>query len=95
MPRTLTPDDDVDRILVRIARDYVDSDTLPAALLAVAIASEHGNDVAQRRALRELRALLAIDPPRQTSDANDDAVVYRLCSTCQTVHTAANCMETR
>jgi hypothetical protein len=91
---TLMPNADVDRLLIRIAKDYVDSDTLPVALLALATAYEHGNEYAVQRALRDLRALLAIDTPRPDDD-EEDALVYRLCAKCHKLHAKpAECVVT-
>lgn len=91
MPRTLTPDDDLDRILIRLAREVMDSDTMIAALLAIDVAAKQGHGPALRRALDDVRALAGIG----YLPDDDGAVIYRLCSTCQRVHQGPGCTETR
>lgn len=90
MTRTLLLDDDLDRILVRLAREIVDSDTIIAAFLALHVAERQGHGPGIRRALDDVRALAGL-----SRKPDDDAVIYRLCSTCQKLHAEPACTETR
>lgn len=92
MPRTLATDDDVDRILIRLAREIMDSDTIIAAFLALDMAAKQGHGPALRRALDDVRALAGIS---HLPDDDGDAVIYRLCSTCHRLHPAPGCTETQ
>jgi hypothetical protein len=91
MPRTLLPDDDLDRILIRLASEIVDSDTIIAAFLALHVANRQGNDTAILRALDDIRALAGLTRLPEPTDAG----IYRLCSNCQRVHAAPGCTNTR
>jgi hypothetical protein len=70
--------DVADELLTKVAVAFVDSDTLPAAFLALTVALEHGDELGARRARREIRAILGMDH-------------LRLCSTCQKVHRPDTC----
>jgi hypothetical protein len=95
MPRTLLPDDEIDRILRRIAVEFMDSDTLPAAFLALGLADLADNQQATDRATRDLRALLGLTYLQPHND-DDEAVVYRLCANCHSLHRVpGGCTETR
>lgn len=87
MPRTLLPDDELDRILLRMAREVAESDVILSAFLALYVAQKRGHGPGLYRALDDVRALLGLN--RQGSE-DEYAVVYRLCAGCHRLHPVGN-----
>lgn len=84
MPRTLLPDDELDRILLRMAREVAESDVILSAFLALYVAQKRGHGPGLYRALDDVRSLLGLN--RRVEDDDEYAVVYRLCSSCHRLH---------